>query len=675
MNFSYLDIQRLKVFFQALKDGGFKSNLNQIPSSIRTDCFTLLRKLPQFQTEEFKDDNNLMRALNEYLRDPNKRKAFLSKAEFTQQQQAEFTQVLEEPVVVEAVGEQSGGQAAPAGQAAGEPAGTMTGGGGLPQMPNFSSPYTRSAPRIIRKAPPNTPPAPEPGATTSSSSQATVKTTTITPAPSAKPGSATVTSSSGFTPSATGYQSPKVPQSFKMPYSFTNATKNFSSAAQRFTKTNLGRIGGGLGQIAGGVGRGVGGPMLNGIYNGSRKAVNGGFDAFGRLNTGFRGTSKSLASSGSKKLLWGLVGGFVLFFGVSLIGGITGTTPSGQAASVSSTGINGLNYTLPIKDPSVNPLDIRDQIKADFPSAKLDYWDTIINTSKAAGINPALTLALWIEETGASQTTVIRNGGAGIPTASGDLTLGHLGCAPTEDQTINESLNCLIKFINNNNFTNNDFPQFMAKYSGGPVSDPFSNNVNFPGNFKKVYSGLVPSGPGAIQIIAPSVSYTPNGGSGVISCPLNGVPTITNGSIAADGHCSPSYEKSYGVCIKPGSSGYTGKDTAIDVVSKDHTVYLPTITSDPKTQWTVDEAGNVPISEGEGGGISVAANTTISSGVTYRIRFVHISSTNLKIGDQVNQGTPVGEYYPANPFGAHVHITVQENGVFKPADLYFNLCR
>lgn len=167
--------------------------------------------------------------------------------------------------------------------------------------------------------------------------------------------------------------------------------------------------------------------------------------------------------------------------------------------------------------------------------------------------------------------------------------------------------------------------------------------------------------------------YT-GGGAGKISCPLNGPVSITNGSKDAGGHCTLAYEKSYGVCTKSGSTGYTGRDTAIDVISPDQFVYLPNIQGAGQIKWIVDEAGNIPIAEGEGGGISVAAYTTVNN-KTYRIRFVHIQSTNLKIGDSVDAGTAAGQYYLNNPYGAHVHITTQEDGVFKPADLYFNLCQ
>lgn len=174
--------------------------------------------------------------------------------------------------------------------------------------------------------------------------------------------------------------------------------------------------------------------------------------------------------------------------------------------------------------------------------------------------------------------------------------------------------------------------------------------------------------PGSID---PGAPYDPLGGNGLISCPLNS-PMITNGSKEVGGHCSPSYEAKYGVCAQPGSGNYRGKETAIDATSFDKMVRVPFLQGGGNPQlWTVDEVGT-PIAEYEGGGIAVGLNTQ-ASGHQFRIRFVHLSSTPLQMGNQVSPGTPIGQYKlsPAN----HVHITIEEDGTFKPADLYFNLCQ
>lgn len=630
------DFIQLKAFFLALQQSHF--NLSQVSSAVvlnrirtpidKVHCLTLLRSFPDLQGEKFKDDNSLIK----YLSQPGNIQRILGQLPIDQQ--IELTKALvEKPAIAEVTGEQ------PTGQAVGEPVSTMAGQG--PQMPNLpSATYTHPTPRIIRNAP-----------TTSE------KTTSFTDADQ----TAAVEEAQRIVTTKT---TPGIKPSIPAP--IINSAKNLSSTAQIFTRTNLGRIGRGLGDMVKGAGRAVGSPVLNGAYSGLGKAWNSGLrnlPNIPRPRLGGFGSTKLKGFGTGKKvaLAFSLFG---LFFGFSLIAGIVNpsTTPTSEASPIS----NGLNYTLPLKDPSVNPQDIRDQIKAAFPSAKLDYWDTVINTSKAAGINPALALALWVEETGASQTTVIRNGGSGIPNSDGKLSTGHLGCAPGEDQTINESLTCLIKVININNFTNDQFPEFMAKYSSGPPSDPFSNNPYFPNNFKYWYSKLVPTGAGAIQPITPSASYTPNGGAGIVSCPLNGAATITLGSKDAGGHCTPQYQAQEAPCL-PGDP--TGRGSAIDVQSSDKAIFLPTL-GGQRTDWTVDTTGAI----NDGGtyvGQDLAA-TASYNGKTYRIRFVHLDSTQLTTGSHYPSGTFVGYYRTAQN---HVHITLQEDGVFKDSDLYFNLCK
>lgn len=166
-----------------------------------------------------------------------------------------------------------------------------------------------------------------------------------------------------------------------------------------------------------------------------------------------------------------------------------------------------------------------------------------------------------------------------------------------------------------------------------------------------------------------SSTYTPGGGSGLISCPVNSGTITTGSKEITSGHCSPSYEKRF-PCVKPGQSGYTGRDTAVDLKGSDRKVFLPLI-GGQGVSWTIDESGT-KIQDHEGGGIAVAATHTSTEGKKYRIRFVHLLSTKLNVGQQPPSATEVGEYnFNAN----HIHVTLQEDGVYKPADLYFNLCK
>lgn len=372
MNFSYLDIQRLRVFFQALKDSGFKSNLNQIPSSIRTDCFTLLRKLPQFQTEEFKDDNILINAVNKYLRDPNKRKAFLSEAEFTQQQQAEFTQVLEEkPVTIETAGEQAGGGGQEQPLPVGESPSTMA-GGGMP-FPGMAAGGVAATPRrvihVVRRVE-----EPKSKLYVANKSGRIIEERTITPTSSKvvkpevsskiaiadksgnvigersltgetvkppAPPKLFIANKSGVVTEERSIKSASRPrfQTPRVPYQVTNAAKNLGSGLGRFTKLNSGRVARGFGNLLGGLGGAGRDALGGGIGIGGRAA---GRFGNGAINVGARLSNQvgrgGLNLAGPKKKIWLLfLGMFGAFF---LLTAFTGAaTPPGGSIPVPGGGI------------------------------------------------------------------------------------------------------------------------------------------------------------------------------------------------------------------------------------------------------------------------------------------------------------------------------------------------
>lgn len=684
------DIQKLRAFFAGIKENGFK----KIPSFATVDgqrtpidkahCLQLLRQLPQFQEEQFKDEN----AILEYLRDPNKRNFLLG--EF-KEGRVELTEALtEKPVTTTVVTEQPAATAE-APLPAGEPAGTMsnTAGFGLPMTGGSTgiSPQRR----VIRRAP--RAPEPTPGSTTSSGASAKVTVTT--------PASSITTTSSGLSGNITFNLSPKAAetaettqpgkgikgtgrrmQTPKIPTVVRSIGSTIGSKTGIFLKRNiLGIARTGLGAFAGGaltggnplgiLGGGIGGATFKAwgakVGNG---LVNAGIGISNQVSRG------SLVKLQGRKAAFGLI--LLLVIPVLLATAFSGIPGGGSTTGgIPTTGGGGLDYTIPLRDPSVTPLDIRDRIRAEFRGAKIEYWDRIIQRARSASINPAVALALWIEETGASHTTLIRNGGSEIP-VRGQLSRGHLGCAPLEDQTIDESLTCLINFVNRNNFTNDQFAQFMARYSSGPPENPFANNPDFPGNFRSWYSRLVSSGPGALVAITPTPggTYTPGGGSGLISCPVNG-GRITTGSISTPGgHCSQSYLAQGLRCVLPGQPNYTGRDTAVDVQGSDRNVFLPNL-GGSSVIWTVDETGT-EISDNDGGGVAVGANASYN-GHNYRIRFIHLESTSLQRGQTAPSSTLVGQHLiPTRErprLANHVHLTLQEDGVYKPADLYFQLCQ
>lgn len=142
-----------------------------------------------------------------------------------------------------------------------------------------------------------------------------------------------------------------------------------------------------------------------------------------------------------------------------------------------------LNYNIPFRDSSVKPKSNAKNIIANkWSSSKEEYYDIIVSKSISRGWNPAFILTLWAEETHASDETKISCGGGGNGIAN-----EHLGCRPQTCKTIEQSLDCV--FNNFSNFENNQFKEFMMKYSGETSLD-FINNPYFVKNIKYWYEQL-----------------------------------------------------------------------------------------------------------------------------------------------------------------------------------------
>lgn len=169
--------------------------------------------------------------------------------------------------------------------------------------------------------------------------------------------------------------------------------------------------------------------------------------------------------------------------------------------------------------------------------------------------------------------------------------------------------------------------------------------------------------------VSSSPTYNPGGGTGIVSCPVNGGRSY-HGSKGKGGHCDPKTYKFQ--CTPPGQPGYTGRETAVDIQGSDKNVSLPNL-GGGSVQWTIveDPTRGGDIKDSEGGGKAITAQASYN-GHIYRIRLVHLISSTLNVGDKANSGKYVGQY---NGNANHVHITLQEDGVYKPADLYFNLCQ
>ncbi|TSC87839.1 MAG: Uncharacterized protein G01um10147_342 [Microgenomates group bacterium Gr01-1014_7] len=346
------EIQDLKTFFSAIKVSGQRlEQIQGLTPERKTHCLQLLRELPQFQGDKFKDDNVFFNYLREYLRNEGNRK-FLS-GEF-KEGRVELTEALEEkPVAVGTVSEQPGGQEGGTTEQVpvGEPASSMAGGMPFPGMAGGAAATPR---RIIR----NVPRAPEPTPGQTTSSGAAAKVTMTNPAVSSTTGS-----SSGLSGNLTYNLNPKAAeepsaaktagrrfQAPKIPMGIRSLGSSIASKAGIFLKTNvlpitrtaLGGFAGGVltGSPLGALFGGVGGATWN---SWGMKALNGTINAGARLsNIVGRGGLK--LPGGNKKVLFLFLGAFGLIFLTGFIGGLS---PGGGGAA------GTLDYTIPFRDPSV----------------------------------------------------------------------------------------------------------------------------------------------------------------------------------------------------------------------------------------------------------------------------------------------------------------------------------
>lgn len=416
---------------------------------------------------------------------------------FSTPQQAELVEAIEKSTAAEAVGQEiqpteAGGSSA----------------GGVPDMGMPSAPAISSAPRRVFVAPQTAPPenkeeetgeAAQHPAETDQSGEPNLPQTPSTNLPS----ESTVSTKA---PAETKETEPTTNPTKGRFAKVTEKIQNFVERPKIWLKTNLGRVARGLRNASGRAARKLLGPRLASLFGRGLGLIMGRglglISSFGKL-----ASLRTAISTALKAFIFSPTGlliiGGVAFIAIFLM--IIFSPNEDNSTEETTYAAYGLDYNLPLRDSSIlplNPESIKKEVRDSFKGSKVDeYWDKIIKWSQdpKVSLNPTLVLALWIEETGASKTTLAANGGGGVANDKGEFSAGHLGCAPEQDQTIDESLNCLFKFIAARNLTNNQFPDFMTAYSGGPANAPFSNNPNFPANIKKWYSNMVPSGPGAIQ--------------------------------------------------------------------------------------------------------------------------------------------------------------------------------
>ncbi|MBI3109597.1 hypothetical protein HYZ06_01010 [Candidatus Daviesbacteria bacterium] len=690
-----VDFIQLKAFFKALQENRF--NLKQIPSFVvmngeripidKTHCLDLLRQFPDLQG---KDDE----FITKYLSDPNKIKRLLGN--LTLQQQTEITKVLEEKPV-EVVGEQPAGaeEVPPPAGPSEQPAGAAGGfpGIGLPSGPSISSYRRPRVIHIVERAKSDLVTATSTGAIREAGDASKLVRATGSGKIVEKPPSKIWVAEKG------GVREHAIPRAsrFNFPTGIKSFGKNLASRTGVFIKRNLTamRIGtlasGGIGGIAGASfgplgalgGGGLGALLPSWIRSGGATRFFGGVGS-GAINAGARLSNSasrlSIPGPGKKFLIFGLLVLLILAFLAITSPPSQTTTPSpGGGSTTPVADLSNCKFTrsgnsLPIKSSSLMSWVNNAAAQSGVPAAILAsvaMHESANLVANADDNHDAIKSNNYCQEgsTFCEKSGQFSHDGActGEEIAQGARTAKAVGLMQIIDVynpgknlcSLTESLSIAAEKLKSNGITTQ------------PTKDQVTTAINryynscAYGNFsycEETWQDLQNC----------QASSAP--GTNIIGCPV-AAGRITNGSKETGGHCSPSYVQQYGSqgCTV-GEAGYTGRDKAVDIVGTFPSVYLPVINGKEVT-WNVTEASKT-ISDAEGGGEDFVA-TTIAEGKHYRIRFVHLESIppDLILGSQAQSNKLIGKYYQSNPYGAHVHITIQENGEFKPADTYFNLCQ
>ncbi len=699
----WLDIQKLKDFFQALKATGFKPN-PILPSFVdKPYCLQLLRRLPQFQAEQFKDDNVLINTVVQYLKDPKKINNILG--EFTQSQQEEFRIILEEkPAAAQVISEQPSVQEAqpPVG---GEPASTMA--GGVPPFPGIGGGVAATTPRRVIRVVPQTKPL---GA---SQTVPGLKTTPETGLDyEGKPYGAGELPVDNVSKEATqppkgirgggrSFQTPKVP------YQITNAAKNLGSGLGRFTKLNSSRVANGFGNLLGGIGRGGGG-LLSGVAGGGGRFFTrvglGGADAMVRFSNQI---SRGSIIKGPPKKVWLILLGSFLLMGV-----LAAFAPApGQPGQPGQPGTPSVGGTCPDqttidankKDPNtcryfnlgVNLFDIN------IPQSAIDTYissysnifigaglgdinefrrrvDYIVSSAKSAGLNPVLFLGYWKTESNFS-TIGNRDLGCSSDAVNFDEQVDcALGVRTFSDPRKNPIANCArskdansaacqaLKSVRSSLDQTNPIKYPIATFddfaeahgSRDPRLDCKPDGTcTVNNNCISTYNKLVEV---AKQLNACQTSITPPllppSGGAVASCPIPGgsISTPSYNADPARGHCGGSYSYSY--ACKCGTSGRRAK--AIDVPTGGNSVVLPKIEGQDVT-WKLI-VGPYGVDSQEGGGVGYTFEARLGPDRWY-LDMLHLNQSTLTLGGDYPSGTPV-----ATTTIGHVHMTIGKNLASSP---------
>lgn len=506
-------------------------------------------------------------------------------------------------------------------------------------------------------------------------------------------------------PNITQTETPTQPQiktnqsRFQMPRppaNFNNALRSFGSRTGSsigvFFQKNIGKhlTGDGAMKFLGKVGN-TGVNALSGITNfGNEGGIrfsqfgrfngNGrGFFGFGRGGVGRIGGKSNVPgfSSGKKAtLISGTV--FFLIFIIALIGGISDTTSTGQAAPIKpgSGDINTCKFS-------------RAGTTAQFQSPTLLSY--IQEAAQKANIPPVILAAfIRVESPGSSnmsdtQISGYSNNCAQSPTGALGImqiqppgTTSARGDPASCDDCIDAGAKLVGKTVST--MTRQDYcdPRTSITVGAGWILKKMSK-LGYGDSTKwdpawttdrKAIEALVNTYYGCLiyggvadctgsynyaDDISTSIqncqAQTPVSPGATTSCPIFGgrVSTPSYNANPGTGHCGGSYSYSY--TCNCGTTGRRAK--AVDVPTNGQSVVLPTI-NNQFVQWKLI-VGPYSVDSGEGGGVGYTFQASQGSD-TYYLDMLHLNQTSLVGGTEYPSGTPV-----ATTVIDHVHMTIGKN--------------
>ncbi len=327
-------------------------------------------------------------------------------------------------------------------------------------------------------------------------------------------------------------------------------------------------------------------------------------------------------------------------------GGGPGGGPGGPGTPIT----RGLNYYIPFRDPTVVPQDIKSVVLSSWPNAQIDNWDIIVSEAVANDWNPAMLLALWIEESGAQ----------GVPAAD---PLGCLDPSNIGKNDIHLSLQCVFGSFD---LTYDRFNDFMCRYSDGyDAPCTFATNPNFPPNIRSWYEKLVPEGSyGALVDVSPTPVLIS------ASCPIaQGAPAVSCGSLFNErkncGHCNTEYKSAH-----PNLCTYDLINYAEDIAGPaGEPVYLPTVNGETIV-WT-----RVRITSSSIGYIRYYSGVGETSGNRFWLQFHHVDrDVGALEGVSGDKGAQI---CTTDSRCNHVHVEfakVVSGGGMNPVDAAITFC-